>query len=80
MRYMLDPPSPVGFGVPSDPAVMTPSQRRREVAAILTRGVLRLRQCRDNLLMAGSTAFSGKPAAGECPLQIKAPCRPVEVQ
>ena len=31
-----------------DPAVMTPSQRRREIAAILARGVLRLRQCREN--------------------------------
>ena len=30
-----------------DPAVMTPSQRRREIAAILARGVLRLRQCRE---------------------------------
>jgi len=28
-----------------DPADMTPSQRRREIAAILARGVLRLRQC-----------------------------------
>ena len=34
MRYMLE-----------DPAEMTPDQRRREVAAILARGVLRLRQC-----------------------------------
>ena len=31
-----------------DPAVMTPSQRRREIAAILARGVLRLRQCGEN--------------------------------
>ena len=31
-----------------DPAVMTPSQRRHEIAAILARGVLRLRQCREN--------------------------------
>jgi hypothetical protein len=31
-----------------DPAVMTPSQRRREIATILSRGVLRLRQCREN--------------------------------
>jgi len=31
-----------------DPATMTPSQRRREIAAILARGVLRLRQCREN--------------------------------
>ena len=34
MPYMLD-----------DPAAMTPSQRRREIAAILARGILRLRQC-----------------------------------
>ena len=31
-----------------DPAAMTPPQRRREIAAILARGVLRLRQCREN--------------------------------
>jgi len=31
---------------PRNPAEMTPSQRRREVAAILAGGVLRLRQCR----------------------------------
>jgi len=37
MRYMLE-----------DPAEMTPDQRRREIAAILARGVLRLRQCRKN--------------------------------
>ena len=30
-----------------DPAVMSPSQRRREIAAILARGVLRLRQCNE---------------------------------
>lgn len=30
--------------LPDDPAVMTPAQRRREIAAILARGVLRLRQ------------------------------------
>ena len=34
MRHMLE-----------DPAEMTPDQRRREVAAILARGVLRLRRC-----------------------------------
>ena len=28
----------------ADPATMTPSQRRREIAAILAKGVLRLRQ------------------------------------
>ena len=31
-----------------DPATMTPPQRRREIATILARGVLRLRQCREN--------------------------------
>ena len=31
--------------LPDDPANMTPSERRREIAAILARGVLRLRQC-----------------------------------
>ena len=44
MPDMLAPPSPVSFGVASDPADMTPPQRRREIAAILARGVLRLRQ------------------------------------
>jgi len=34
MPYMLD-----------DPADMTPTQRRREIAVLLARGVLRLRQC-----------------------------------
>ena len=33
---------------PRNPATMTPSQRRREIATILARGVLRLRQCREN--------------------------------
>lgn len=31
-----------------DPADMTPDQRRREVASILARGVLRLRQSTEN--------------------------------
>lgn len=48
MTDMLDPSSPTGFDVTSDPATMTPPQRRREIAAILARGVLRLRQCREN--------------------------------
>lgn len=30
-----------------DPATMSPSQRRREIAAILARGVLRVRQCHE---------------------------------
>ena len=30
--------------MPDDPAAMTPAQRRREIAAILAQGLLRLRQ------------------------------------
>ena len=37
MPYMLE-----------DPAEMAPDQRRREIAALLARGILRLRQCREN--------------------------------
>ena len=44
MRHTLD-----------DPAVMTPSERRREVASILARGVLRLRQCREKPLGSGQS-------------------------
>lgn len=39
MRHLLDNPR--------NPAEMTPSQRRCEIAAILAGGVLRLRQCRE---------------------------------
>ena len=46
MTHPLDPPT---AGEPpmtdDDPASMTPEQRRQEVAAILARGVLRLRRC-----------------------------------
>ena len=46
MTNTLVPPS---AGEPpvtdDDPASMTPEQRRQEVAAILARGVLRLRRC-----------------------------------
>jgi hypothetical protein len=31
-----------------NPATMNPSQRRHQIATILARGVLRLRQCREN--------------------------------
>jgi len=40
--------------LPDDPTSMTPSERRHEIAAILARGVLRLRQC------AQSSASSGE--------------------
>ena len=49
MRYMLE-----------DPAEMTPDQRRREVAAILARGVLRLRQCVQNSAISGESRMPEK--------------------
>ena len=44
MRYMLE-----------DPTKMIPDQRRREVAAILARGVLRLRQCAQTSPVSGES-------------------------
>jgi len=44
MCYMLE-----------DPAEMTPNQRRREIAAILARGVLRLRQCAQTSPVSGES-------------------------
>ena len=38
-------PASIAHDATRDPAAMTPEQRRREVAAILARGVLRLREC-----------------------------------
>ena len=40
--------------VPDDPADLTPAERRREIAAILARGILRLRRCSE-----------ASPASGE---------------
>ena len=40
-----------------DPASLTPDQRRREIAAILAKGVLRLRSC------AKTAPVSGEPPA-----------------
>ena len=51
------------FCMLDDPAQMTPSQRRREIAAILARGVLRLRQCGEKL--AGSGQFRTVEKASE---------------
>ena len=48
MPYVLD-----------DPAQMTPAERRREIAAILAQGVLRLRECRE------ASAGSGKSRTAE---------------
>ena len=49
MRPMLD-----------EPAAMSPSQRRREIAAILARGVLRLRQCRETSAGSGQSHTAEK--------------------
>ena len=38
-----------------DPAAMTPDQRRREIAAILARGVLRMRNCAQTGPVSGET-------------------------
>ncbi len=57
MRHMLD-----------DPVEMTPSQRRRQIAAILARGVLRLRQC------ARTSPGSGGFRTGEEPSEFHRDC------
>lgn len=51
-----------------DPAAMTPSERRREVATILARGVLRLRQCRETPPGSGPscTAEKGSEFRRDC--------------
>ena len=43
-----------------DPAAVTPSQRRREIAAILARGVLRVCQCRENTRDSRPSRTAGK--------------------
>ena len=43
-----------------DPATMNPSHRRREIATILARGVLRLRQCRENTHDSRPSRTAGK--------------------
>ena len=43
-----------------DPAAMTPSQRRREIAAILARGVLPVGQCRENTHDSRPSRTAGK--------------------
>ncbi len=60
MTDTLDPPSPAGLDVTCEPAAMTPSQRRRELAAILARCVLRLRQCRQNTHDSRPSRTAGK--------------------
>lgn len=45
-----------------DPADMTPDQRRHEVAAILARGVLRLRESAQNAPGSGPQRTPGKSA------------------
>ena len=43
-----------------DPATMTPAQRRQEIAAILARGVMRLRQTAPTSPGSQSTRTAGK--------------------
>jgi hypothetical protein len=49
-------PASIAHDATRDPAAMTPEERRHEVAAILARGVLRLRQSAENA--SGSRPFS----------------------
>ncbi len=46
----------------ADPAAMTPQQRRQEIAAILARGVLRLRQAAQASPCSRSSRTPEKPA------------------
>jgi hypothetical protein len=41
-------PASIAYDATRDPTAMTPEERRREVAAILARGVLRLRRSAEN--------------------------------
>lgn len=41
-------PTLISYDATRDPATMSPDERRREVAAILARGILRLRQSAEN--------------------------------
>jgi hypothetical protein len=54
MTDMLDQSSPDGFDATRDPATMTPPQRRREIAAILARGVHQLPIGRSGCLLKSS--------------------------
>jgi hypothetical protein len=46
----------------ADPVTMTPQQRRHEIAAILARGVLRLRQAAQTCQCSRSSRTPGIPA------------------
>ena len=45
----------------ADPAAMTPNERRQEIAAILAKGVLRLRQAAQASPASGGSRFSRTP-------------------
>ena len=60
-----------------DPAAMTPSQRRREIAAILARGVLRVRECASASDDSGETRTVEKaPDSGQTCLELDATSSP----
>ena len=54
--------------LPDDPASMTPSERRREIAVILARGLLRLRQCAQSSPSSGEsrTPEKASESARDC--------------
>ena len=65
MSDLLDQSSPTGFEVTSDPAAMSPSQRRREIASILAQGVLRVRESASTSAN-DATSPAGENAAESC--------------
>jgi hypothetical protein len=60
----------------ADPAEMTPFQRRQEIAALLARGVLRLRQCAHGGTDGVSTADEKDRESGEVALDSSAKLSP----
>ena len=60
----------------ADPAKMTPHHRRQEIAALLARGVLRLRQCAHGEIDSASTADEKAPASGKVALDPSAKSSP----
>lgn len=59
---------------PDEPAKLTPDQRRREIAAILARGILRL-HCMRQVDPASGLA-DDPPEIAESSLEASAPSRP----
>jgi len=60
----------------ADPAEMTPHHRRQEIAALLARGVLRLRQCAHGETDTASTGDEKAASSGEVALDPSAKSSP----